>query len=279
MSPRLDFRLLGPLEVRSDGHPVDLGPARQRAVLAVLLLHGNEVVSRDQLIEAVWGDAAPASAPNVIQVYVSRLRKAIEREALVTQPPGYVLRVGEGELDCARFEALLARAADAMPAADPGAARQRLDQAMALWRGPPLADFTYESFAQAEVARLEELRLEAVELRIDADLALGRHVGLVAELEHLVAAHPFRERLRGQLMLALYRSGRQADALEAFRAGRNALVEELGLEPSPALRRIERAILAQELELQLADAGVAAGVGRERPAEQPSAGADQPGRP
>ena len=252
MSPRLDFRLLGPLEVRADGHPVDLGPARQRALLAVLLLHGNEVVSRDQLIDAVWGDAAPASAPNMIQVYVSRLRKALEREALVTQPPGYVLRVGAGELDRARFEVLLARAADAMGAADPGAARRRLDEAMALWRGPPLADFTYESFVQAEVARLEELRLEAVELRIDADLALGRQVGLVAELEHLVAAHPFRERLRGQLMLALYRSGRQAHALEAFRAARNTLVEELGLEPSPALRRIERAILAQEHELQLA---------------------------
>jgi DNA-binding SARP family transcriptional activator len=150
---------------------------------------------------------------------------------------------------------------------------------MALWRGPPLADFTYESFAQSEVARLEELRLEAVELRIDADLALGRHVGMVAELEHLVAAHPFRERLRGQLMLALYRSGRQAEALEAFRAGREALAEELGLEPSPGAEEHRAGDPGPGARAAAGDAGVAACGGRERPAEQPPAGADQPGRP
>ena len=252
MSPPVEFQLLGPLEVRSEGDPVDLGPARQRQLLAVLLLRPGTVVSREQLIEEMWGAAAPASASNMIQVYVSRLRKPLGHEALLTKPPGYVLRVEDGALDSARFERLLARADSAMGADDPAAARELLDEAMSLWRGPPLADFRYESFAQGEAARLEELRLEAVELRVDADLALGRHLGLVAELERLIALHPFRERLRGQLMVALYRSGRQAEALEAYRAARSTLVEELGIEPSPALKRLERAILAQERELHLA---------------------------
>jgi predicted ATPase/DNA-binding SARP family transcriptional activator len=249
VSPGLEFRILGPFEVRSDGHPVELGARRQRALLAVLLLHANEVVSRDLLIEEVWGAGAPTSAPNMIQVYVSRLRKALGDGLLLTQAPGYVLRVGEAQLDTIHFSALVARAGDALAAGVAGAAREFLEEAIGLWRGPALADFSYESFAQGEVGRLEELRLEAIELRADADLALGRHSRLVGELEQLVALHPFRERLRAQLMLALYRSGRQAEALDAYRSARKTLVEELGIEPSPALQDLEQAILTQDREL------------------------------
>ena len=258
VSASLEFRLLGPLEVRCDGRTVDLGAYRQRSLLAVLLLCANEVVSRDRLIGEVWGEEAPVSARNMVQVYVSRLRKALGRGLLLTQPPGYVLRVGEAQLDSIRFSALVTRAHGAMADGEPGAARDLLVEAIALWRGPPLADFTYESFAQREVGRLEELRLEAIELRIDADLAVGRHARLVGELEHLITLHPFRERLRGQLMLALYQSGRQAEALEAYRAARSTLVEELGIEPSVALQRLEQAILAQDRELQAAAATPAA---------------------
>ncbi len=245
----LEFRILGPLDVRRDGRAVDLGAHRQRALLAVLLLSANEVLSSDRLIEEVWGERAPASAPNMIQVYVSRLRKALGPGLLLTQTPGYVLRLGEGQLDATRFASLVARAGEAMASGDPGAARALLEDALELWRGPPLADFTYDAFAQGEVARLEELRLEALELRIDVDLALGRHSLLVGELEQLIAQYPLRERLRGQLMLALYRSGRQGEALAAYRAARSTLVEQLGIEPTPGLQLLEQAILAQDPEL------------------------------
>ncbi len=245
----LDFRILGPVEVSREGRAVDLGAHRQRALLVLLLLSANEVLSSDRLIEGVWGEEAPASAPNMIQVYVSRLRKSLGRGLLVTRPPGYVLQIGEGQLDATRFAMLVGRAGGAMGSGEPAAARALLEEALALWRGAPLADFTYESFVQGEVARLEELRLEALELRIDAELALGRQARVVGEIERLIALHPFRERLRSQLMLALYRSGRQAEALAAYREAHRALVEELGIEPSPALQGLELAILAQDPEL------------------------------
>ena len=248
-SSRLEVRVLGPLQVVRDGHAVDLGPPRQRALLAVLVLSANQVVSTEQLIDQLWGERPPASAPNMIQVYVSRLRKALGPGRLVTQPPGYLLSVDQGQLDAMRFTELVERADRLMSDGAVGDAKELLEQALGMSRGPPLADFTYESFTQGALARLENARLEALELRTDADLALGRHARLVGELEQQIADHPFRERLRGQLMLALYRSGRQAEALEAYRAARTTLVEELGIEPSPALQALEQAILAQGAEL------------------------------
>ncbi len=247
----LDFRILGPLELLRDGHAVELGPRSQRGLLATLLLHANEVVSRERLIDEIWGEAPPASAANMIQVYVSRLRKVLGPGLLLTQPPGYVLQVDEEQVDATRFASLVARAGEVMRAGGAARTRALLEEALGLWRGPPLADFTYELFAQGEVARLEELQLEALELRIDADLALGRHARLAGEIERLIALYPFRERLRGQLMLARYRSGRQAEALEAYQEARKALVEELGIEPGTGLRRLQQAILAQDPDLML----------------------------
>ena len=174
MSQELEFRILGPLEASREGNVVDLGARQQRALLAMLLLHANEVVSRDRLIDAIWGEAPPDRARNMIQVYVSRLRRALGSGALVTKSPGYVLRVAEQQLDAIWLARLVARAGDALAGAHANAARELLTDAIGLWRGEPLADFAYEAFAQSEVARLEELRLEALELRMDADLALGR---------------------------------------------------------------------------------------------------------
>jgi predicted ATPase/DNA-binding SARP family transcriptional activator len=249
VSARLEFRVLGPLEASRDGQAVDLGAHRQRALLAALLVRADEVVSRERLVDELWGDVAPPSATNMVQVYVSRLRKALGRDLLVTRPPGYMLRLGDAQLDSITLADRLARAREAMAQARAGEVLDALSEALELWRGPPLADFTYESFAQAEAARLEELRLEAIELRMDAELALGRHARLVGELEQLIAQHPFRERLRGLLMLALYRSGRQAEALASYRAARKAMADELGIRPSRALRELEQAILAQDREL------------------------------
>jgi DNA-binding SARP family transcriptional activator len=241
----VDYRILGPLEVVDAGRSLPLGGPKQRSLLALLLLHANEVVSTDDLIDRLWGAQPPPTVAKVLQVQVWRLRKALGRDRLSTRPPGYVLLVESEELDLARFERLLGEALGA----EPGTAAEKLREALALWRGAPLGDLTYESFVSAEVARLEELREVALEERIEADLALGRHAQLVPELEALVDEHPLRERLRGQLMLALYRSGRQADALEAYRGARRLLVEELGLEPGPALQGLERAILAQDSSL------------------------------
>jgi DNA-binding SARP family transcriptional activator len=240
---RFEFRLLGPLEVLEDDRPLALGGPRQRAVLAILLTRANEAVSRDRLIDELWGETPPQTALNTLQYYVSQLRKLLGADRIVTQPPGYAIRVEPDELDLARFERLLEEG---------GGDRAR--EALALWRGPALADFAYEEFAQAEAARLEELRLAALERRIDADLGVGHHAELVGELEKLIAEHPLREKLRGQLMLALYRSGRQAEALDAYHTTRRTLVDELGIVPSPALQKLEQAMLRQDPELDLAPA-------------------------
>ncbi len=206
----LDFRLLGPLEVADGGRVLALGGAKQRALLAVLLLRANEVVSTDRLIDELWGDEPPPTAAKVVQVYVSQLRKALAQAGrepvIMTRPPGYVARVEPGELDVARFERELDRARRARSVGNPEEATRLLREALALWRGQALADFSYEPFAQPAIARLEELRLVALEERVESDLALGRDSDLVGEVEALVAEYPLREGLRGQLMLALYRS-------------------------------------------------------------------------
>ena len=225
------------------------------SLLAVLVLSPGRVVSTDRLVDELWGESPPRSARHLLHVYVSSLRKALAgatpRDVLVTQSPGYVLELEEDELDARRFERLAEDGRRALADGDAERAASRLRDALALWRGPPLAEFTYEPFAQAEIARLEEVRLAAIEDRVEAGLALGSHAGLVAELEALVRESPLRERLRGQLMLALYRSGRQAEALEAYRDAHRTLADELGLEPGAALRQLERAILAQDPELEL----------------------------
>jgi DNA-binding SARP family transcriptional activator len=214
----------------------------------LLLTRANEVVSTDRLIDELWGERAPKAAGNALQYHVSRLRKLLaSSEAIVTKEPGYLIRVRPDELDLLRFERLVEEG----QRSSPEAAARLLREALALWRGPALADLAHESFAQPEILRLEELRLVALEGRIDADLALGRDAKLVAELEALVRRHPLRERLRAQLMLALYRSGRQAEALEVYRQTRRLLVDELGLEPSPVLQELEQAILQQDPELTL----------------------------
>src|SRR5512133_3654716 len=243
----MEFKVLGPLEALSDGRPLQLGPPQQRALLALLLLNANQVVTTDRLAEELWQGQVPKTSAKAIQVYVSSLRKAFgeSRDALETRGNGYLLRIEAGELDLHEFERLLERAKDEQPA--PRAVTLR--SALSLWRGAPLADLTYEPFAQPEAARLEALRLLAQEERIESELALGQGPDLVPELESMVAEHPLQERPRAQLMLALYRSGRQADALDVCREARRILDEELGLEPGPALRELESAILRQDPEL------------------------------
>ena len=249
----MEFRILGPLEVLDGDREVPLPGPKQRGLLALLLLHANEVVSSDRLIDELWPGEASAAAAAALQASVSRLRKALGggSELVATVPPGYVVRIGSDQLDLHRFQALVARAAGA----DPTAAGDVLREALALWRGPALAEFTYEPFAMTAISRLDELRLLALEKRIDAELTLGRHGDLVPELEVLVAEHPLRERFRAQLMLGLYRAGRQAEALEVFQAARRTLVDQLGIEPGPALNELEGAILRHDPGLDLALAG------------------------
>ena len=245
----MEFRVLGPLEVVDGDRAVELGGPRQRALLAYLLVHANEAVAAERLVEELWGGSA--SGANALQVSVSRLRKALgSDDRLLTQPAGYLLRVAPEECDRELFEQLFDEARRDMDRGDAGEAADALRQALALWRGQPFADFRYEPFAQAEIARLEELRLSCLEARIDADLALGRHTELVSELEALTREQPLRQRPRAQLMLALYRSGRHADALEIYQATRRHLVEELGIEPSGDLRELHQAILRQDTELE-----------------------------
>jgi DNA-binding SARP family transcriptional activator len=232
----VEFRVLGPVQVVAGSCPVELASGRQLALLACLLMAGGEVASRDRLIDALWGERPPATATNALQVQVHALRRRLGADRIVREASGYRLRLEPGELDLERFEAL--------------AARGQFHEALALWRGPAYEDVRYEAFAQAEVARLEELRLAALEDRVEADLALGRHRELIAELEALAAEHAGRERLSGQLMLSLYRAGRQTAALETFQRVREAR-DALGLEPGPALQELQQAILRQDPALDL----------------------------
>lgn len=261
MSEGLEFRILGPFEASRGGRALQLPAGKPRALLAVLLLRSGQVVSVDTLVDELWGEEPPPTAVKNVQGYVARLRRALGNGVLVTQAPGYALRIDEQHLDSSRFQALLEEARHE----EPPAAADRLREALALWRGPPLAEFTYESFAQEEIRRLEDLRLVALEDRIEADLALGHHEDVLSELESLVRAHPLRERLQGALLVALYRCGRQAEALEAYRAARRRFVDELGVEPSPELQLLERAILEHDPSLQ------APGRRERRPAAVPSA--------
>jgi DNA-binding SARP family transcriptional activator len=242
----MDFRILGPLDVRDGDQAVALAVGRQRALLALLIVNANETVSTDRIVEELWGEESPPTAPKVIQNHVSQLRRGLGDGLLVTDGSGYRLRVDPGSLDVDRFEELLADGRSALERGDAESAADLLRQALALWRGTPLADVSFEPFAQAEIARLEERRLVALEERIEADLMLGHHDDLVGELEALIVKNPLRERLRGQLMLALYRSGRQSEALGAYQNARRTLVEELGIEPSRPLRDLHQAILNQD---------------------------------
>lgn len=247
----MEFRILGPLEAWAEGRELSLGGPKPRALLAVLLLHPNEIVPADRLIDELWGEDSPEDAAAALRVNVSRLRKALAPDVLTTRSPGYALRVEPDALDLQRFERLVDEGRTMLERGLATDAAARLRDGLSLWRGPALADFTYESFAQAPIARLEEIRLTAVELRIEADLVVGRHDELVGELEALVAEHPLRERLRSYLMTALYRSGRQAEALDAYQSARRALVDQLGVEPSTALQELERAILNHDPSLDV----------------------------
>jgi YVTN family beta-propeller protein len=242
----MEFRILGPVEVRDDGRIVRLGGGKQRAVLALLLLNANRVVASERMIEQLWGELPPATAATALQGHISSLRKALGADVIATRPPGYVLETAIGELDLERFEWLMAEGRDALERGDPERAAERLRAALELWRGEALGDIAFEPFVQTEAARLEGLRLDAVQDRIEADLTTGHGPELVGELDRLVAAEPLRERFWAQLMLALYRSGRQAEALGAYRRARQSLVSQLGIEPGPELRDLERRILAHD---------------------------------
>ena len=242
----MEFRVLGPLEVVQDGEPLSLGAAQQRALLAVLLLHRGEAMAVDRLVDELWDERAPATATKTVQVYISRLRKELGAGVIVSEARSYRLAVEPEQVDVGRFELLSAEGRQALAGGDSVRARERLGSALGLWRGEPLADFAYEPFAQAAIGRLQEARLAALEDRIEADLALGSDGELIGEIESLIAANPLQERLRGQLMLALYRAGRQADALAVYRQTSGLLREELGLEPSRRLQELERLILEHD---------------------------------
>jgi DNA-binding SARP family transcriptional activator len=244
------FRVLGPLEVDDDeGGSVAAGSGRRRALLGLLILRGNELVERDRLVEELWGDAPPPTAHTMLHNQVSALRRALGGNGrLETHGSAYRLAVRPGELDRDRFEELVA-SAQARTETDPEGAAERLREALAMWRGPPLSDLAYEPFAQTEIARLQERHLAAFEAWADVELALGRHAGLVSELQAAVAQQPLREHLHGELMLALYRCGRQADALAAYRDARRTLVDEVGVEPGAELRELQQAVLAHDPRL------------------------------
>src|SRR5215203_1815898 len=242
---RTEYRLLGPLEVVHRGEAVPTGGQRKRAVLARLLLEANRTVSVDALVDALWGEHVPSTAVKMVHIYVSQLRKVLPSGVLQTRSPGYRLEVAPEAVDLLRFERLRKEGREALAEGDAATAAERLTAACALWRGPALGEFS-EPFAAAAAAHLEELRLVALEDRVDADLALGRHRDLVGELQALVASHPFRERPRRQLMLALYRQGRHAEALSAYQELRAALRDELGIDPSAGLAELQYRILNQD---------------------------------
>lgn len=257
---------------------VELGGGKQRALLAILLLHANESVSADRLIDDLWGEQPPPTALRTLRAYVSRLRKALEANGdgratvssgvLLTSGHGYLMRVESGELDLDRFRGLVEQGRDVLAADDPERAARILRSALALWRGPALADFAYDAFAQPAIAQAEELHLGALEERVEADLALGLDRQLVGELSALVERNPLRERVRAQLMLALYRSGRQAEALQVYQEFRRALSEQLGLDTSPALRQLESSILNRDSSLELQVRRRAASTPATRPADR-----------
>jgi DNA-binding SARP family transcriptional activator len=281
----MEYRILGPVEVVTVEGPLALGGPKQRALLGVLLLNRGRAVSTDRLTAALWGDEPPGTAVNILQGHVGDLRRLLDREALLTRPPGYLLQAEDGRIDAGRFERLACEGRRLL-ASEPATAALRLREALALWRGPVLSDIAYPR-VPAEITRLEELRLATLEDRVDADLALGAHAELAAELAALRLVHPGRERLCGQLMLALYRSGRQEEALAAYQELRHRLREDLGIDPSPQLQRLERAILRQEPPLLLPSPAVAApppaAVVATAPAQGPSpaapAGPPAPARP
>lgn len=242
----MDFLVLGPFEVRHQGLTLALGAAQQREVLAVLVLHRNEPVSTDRLVDELWGERPPPTATKALQGYISSLRRLLPEDVIATRGRGYQVSIESDQIDLERFEKLVADGRSALADGDATRARERLSAALGLWRGNALADFEYRPFASSEIARLEDLRLTALEDRMDAGLALGEHAAVVGELESLVGEHPLRERLVGQLMLALYRSGRQADALDRYRRARQQLVEDLGIEPGPDLQALQHSILNQD---------------------------------
>ena len=251
---RVEFHVLGPLEVASGGRSLSVGGTRTRAVLAFLVMNANAVVSADRLAEELWAGLAPGRAAANLQVRLSELRKALrsvaEEDRLATRAPGYVLRVAPEELDVLRFQQLAASGREALAAGDVATAVRFLDESLALWRGPALADFGDLQFAAAEQARLEEERLGVLESRVDAQLMCGRHREPIAELETLTTTHPLRERFWSQRLLALYRAGRQADALHAYRELRSTLIDQLGIEPGPELRDLQARILRQDSALE-----------------------------
>ena len=256
----MEVGLLGPLEVAGPDGRVRIGGAKERLVLALLLLRAGEVVSRDALVDALWGDDPPATAVKTLQGYVARVRRALEAagltDVLETRAPGYVLCVSADSIDVVGFERHATAGRGALVDGDASRAKAELDEALGLWRGDALADCRDGGWAGTEALRLDELRISTVEDRIDADLMLGHHGVLVGEIESLVARHPLRERLWGALMLALYRAGRQADAVRAYQRARDVLVEELGLEPGAELRRLEAAVLARDPALDTPDVTV-----------------------
>jgi DNA-binding SARP family transcriptional activator len=249
-----EFRILGPIEVVLDDRPVRLGGPKQRAALAILLLNANRVVSVERLADALYAIAPPVTAVTQVQRQISDLRKLVGADAIETRAPGYCLRVDRERLDLGRFERLTQDAAQALERNERQEAVELLREALELWRGAPLADLTYESFAQPAIARLEELRLSAIEQRLETELELGRHARVLAELETLASEYPLREGPRALLMLALYRAGRQAEALDLYRRTRDSLIGEYGIEPSASLRKLERMVLTQDPALDVSAA-------------------------
>jgi DNA-binding SARP family transcriptional activator len=275
----MEFRILGPLELLGDGRPVALGGDKQRALLALLVIHANRTLSSERLIDELWAERPPASAAKTLQVHISRVRKALGQPAgevgdgvVLTREHGYELRVDSGSVDALRFERLVNEARGELAAGRVSRAATLLEEALSLWRGPPLAEFASDRFAAREIARLDELRVGALEELVEAKLALGRHAEVVGELGSLIAEQPYRERLRAQLMLALYRSDRQAEALQAYQDARRKLVEELGIEPGERLRELESARDPR------AGSSADPGQRRERGDQAASAGADNPVR-
>ncbi len=253
-STSIEFRILGPVEAVGDDGPLPLGAPKQRALLALLLLNANTVVSRDRLVDALWGDEPPRSAVSSLQVYVHGLRRALGAERIERHGTGYRLPLDPAELDLGRFERLVEQATAALASGRAADAAEDLRRALTFWIGAPLADLAGEPVHETEATQLEERGLRAIELLHDAELALGRHDELVPELERLIATEPYRERFREQHALALYRAGRQTDALAACRAARKLLVEELGVDPGPELQKLERRILRHDPALAAPEA-------------------------